>query len=95
MDNIIHVVRRQTQGRVTYGPAFTTRALLDLHYPGVEVQAMPVKGDLNGCKKLYGHVTPGERAQQLLGVFTAMDALKDHAARNEVPAAAVEIRLEA
>lgn len=94
MDNTIHVVRRQTQGRVTYGPAFTTRALLDQSYPGVEVQAITVNGDLNGCKKLFGHVTPGERGQQLLGVFTALDALKAHADQAQVPPASVEIRLE-
>jgi hypothetical protein len=101
MDKTIHIVRRQSQGRVTYGPAFTTRALLDLHFPNVEALAVPVLGtknaDLAGCKKLFAHVTPGERAQQLLGVFISLAALHADAGRTGAlgTPAVVEIRLEA
>lgn len=104
MDKTVHVVRRQTQGRVTFGPAFTSRDLLDHHFPNVEVQAVPVRGsadvDLAGCKKLFGRVTLGERSQQLLGVFASLEALNADAAAPgavgpPVPAAIIEIRLEA
>lgn len=98
MDQIIHVVRRRSQGRVTFGPAFTSRALLDAHYPNVDVQEIAVHGSggINGLRKLYGHITPGERAQQLLGVFTSLETLRAHArnASDTADPSVVEIRLE-